>query len=318
MFLIRGKIKIGFIIFFFFFSSTIFGREIKIGYVDSQRILEQYKGTQDIQKQFAQEISNWQNEVEKRKKEISDLETELQTQSLLLSQEKRKEKEQTILQKKGELQKFVEEIWGKGGKAQQKNEELSKPVLEKINTIIRKIANDEGYTIILDASAGNLIYASKELDITDEVIETLEKETGYLKMAKIKIATFPFKEEIVEAENKNYGKGLFEMLISAFQQQERFEIMEKMQIYDFLKEKGFQKEAPPPEDKALSFGEDLGAEAVALGRVSLKSKTFTLEIKLFKTITKELITTEQTEVIGEDNLPSAINDLARRLAEKYR
>ena len=57
-----------------------------------------------------------------------------------------------------------------------KQEEFMEPVLEKINTVIKKIGDEEKFDFIFDTAAGNILYASEnQPDLTDQVLKELEK-----------------------------------------------------------------------------------------------------------------------------------------------
>ncbi|MFQ6092002.1 MAG: OmpH family outer membrane protein [bacterium] len=151
--------------------------DLKIGYIDSQRIFRSYKGTADAQAKLDREVAEWEKKAEAMKKEVEDLQKELDAQSLLLSEEKKREKEQTLQAKYAEYQQFVTSIWGPQGEAIRSNEELTKPIIEKIDAILKKIGEEENYTFIFDAVGGGLVYAKPTFDLTDQVIEELNKET---------------------------------------------------------------------------------------------------------------------------------------------
>jgi outer membrane protein len=101
---------------------------------------------------------------------------ELQTQSLMLSEEARTERQNKFMEKQQELDKFRRDTWGDGGKLQARNLELSRPILDKINSMIQKISQEDGYDFVFDASSANIVYALPEHDITDRVIDALKKE----------------------------------------------------------------------------------------------------------------------------------------------
>ncbi len=147
----------------------------KIVYIDSYRIRLDYKEFQDAQAQFNKEVDQWNAEVEKGKKEIDSLEADLNKQALILSDTKKKEKESEIEQKKDVWQKMANDIFGPDGRAEKRNAELTKPLLDKINAVLEKIAIAEGYALILDTVNGNIAYGKKDLEITDKVLEELEK-----------------------------------------------------------------------------------------------------------------------------------------------
>jgi outer membrane protein len=147
----------------------------KIVYIDSYRIRLEYKEFQDAQAQFNKEVELWNAEVEKSQKEIETLESDLTKQALILSDAKKKEKETEIQLKKDVWQKMANDIFGPDGRAERRNAELTKPLLDKINAVLEKIAIAEGYSLVLDTVNGNIAYGKKDLDITEKVLEELEK-----------------------------------------------------------------------------------------------------------------------------------------------
>jgi outer membrane protein len=147
----------------------------KIVYIDSYRIRLEYKEFQDAQAQFNKEVEQWNAEVEKGQKEIENLEADLTKQALILSDAKKKEKETEIQQKRDVWQKLANDIFGPDGRAEKRNSELTKPLLDKINAVLEKIAIAKGYNLILDTVNGNIAYGKKDLDITQDVLEELDK-----------------------------------------------------------------------------------------------------------------------------------------------
>ena len=59
----------------------------------------------------------------------------------------------------------------------QKNAELLEPILDKLKNVIEAISTDDNIDIVLDASTGGILYAVPSLDITDDVIERMNKLT---------------------------------------------------------------------------------------------------------------------------------------------
>lgn len=158
-----------------FLLPAIANAQGKIVYIDSYRIRLEYKEFKDAQDEFNKEVEAWNAEVEQGQLAIEEMEADLAKQSLILSEAKRKEKEAEIEAKKLEWQQAANEIFGPNGKAEQRNAALTKPLLEKINLVLEQLALDNGYDLILDAVNGNIAYGKKELDITDRVLEELDK-----------------------------------------------------------------------------------------------------------------------------------------------
>jgi len=53
---------------------------------------------------------------------------------------------------------------------------MTKPIVDKINKIIGKIAEEENYDYVFDARQGGLVFAKKKFDLTDRVIKILNKD----------------------------------------------------------------------------------------------------------------------------------------------
>ncbi len=157
-------------------AAVVMADDVKIGYIDSQRIFTEYQEYQDAQARFEKEIETWNTQGEQMKQEIDELITELESQSLILSAEKKREKEQYLAAKQDTLNQFLNATFGPDGKAERRMAELSKPVRDKILVIVERIAIENNYGIILDAGTVNIAYAKKSLDLTDEILAELEAE----------------------------------------------------------------------------------------------------------------------------------------------
>ncbi|MBD3391696.1 MAG: hypothetical protein GF418_06520 [Chitinivibrionales bacterium] len=150
--------------------------ELKIGYINSEKIFEEYEGTKQAQEKFNKEVAKWEQEATERQKEMRELREQLEKQSLLLSSERKQEIENQLQQKMVEYQKFLQEKFGQEGEALNKNEQLTKPIVEKINKILEQIAKTENYDFIFDARVGGLVYAKDGYDLTERVLAALNKE----------------------------------------------------------------------------------------------------------------------------------------------
>lgn len=154
--------------------------ELKIGFIDSDQIFDKYPKTREVQLSFEREVVDLSKTARDKKNEIDDLQRKLDQQSPMLSEAKRDEQNRILQQKVGEYDKFVQEQWGPGGKISRLNEEYLKPIIDRVHAIVAFIGTEEGYTLILDAADGNVIYGDKSLDLTDRVLSELrtEDETG--------------------------------------------------------------------------------------------------------------------------------------------
>jgi outer membrane protein len=150
--------------------------QLKIGYVDSQKILAQYPEAIDAQNKLEEIRNVYQAEYETKLREYQEMAQEIESQSLLLSEEKKKEKLKLLQDKATEIDKYkFEKLNPEGGEFYKKNQELFKPVIDKINTVIQKIGTVEEYDLILDASSGVLLHALPKYDLTPQVLDELSR-----------------------------------------------------------------------------------------------------------------------------------------------
>ena len=152
--------------------------EIKIGYIDSQRIFAEYRETQEAEQVYKKEVDQWKAEAAAKEQDIAKLQEELRAQSLMLSEEKKREKQLELDRKLEEYQQFVADTFGDDGVAARRNRELTQPIVDKINQILEQLSETEGYSLVFDIANANIVYAKKEFDLTDRVLEELNKVGG--------------------------------------------------------------------------------------------------------------------------------------------
>ena len=181
----------------------------KTGYVDSKKIFESYKGAGDIKLQVNRALDVWNREIEAKRAEIDSLERELESQTLVISSERRKFKQEDIKTKRKEVEALIHQVYDPSGKLDVKNKELSKPMVEKIGGIIKKVALDNNILLVLDSSSGMVVYADKDLDLTDQVLEELAKSEGIVAQYQSSLALFAVWDADAEAVRKKLGKLAF-------------------------------------------------------------------------------------------------------------
>ena len=151
--------------------------ELKIGYVDYQYIFSKYEGTKEAQAKYDKEVQKWDQEASKRQKEIKELKDQIDKQSLILSAERKKALEDSLRALQTNYDQFLQSKYNeKRGEVLTKNAELVKPIVDKMQLIIEKIAKEENYDFILDRRAGAVLYAKSAYDLTERVLGLLNKE----------------------------------------------------------------------------------------------------------------------------------------------
>jgi len=151
-------------------------QDLKIGYIDSIKIFAEYKETQEAERQYKREVDKWTADKNRMEQDIVKLREELQAQSLMLSDEKKQEKRLELDRQMQDYEKFMQETFGDDGLAAKRNKELTQPIVDKINGILETLAKDRGLLMVFDVANADIVYADKQLDLTQAVLDELNKQ----------------------------------------------------------------------------------------------------------------------------------------------
>ena len=148
----------------------------KIGYVDSQRIFSELPAFKDAEAKFNKEVDDWENQAAVMKDEIDSLQQEQEKNSLVWSATKKQEVKGRLTAKQDTLQQFLDITFGPSGKAERRMNELSQPLKDQVIAVIRRLAIEQDYDMVLDASVVSIAFAKESLDLTEDVINEISKE----------------------------------------------------------------------------------------------------------------------------------------------
>lgn len=149
--------------------------QLKIGYIDSDFIRKQLADFQDVDKRMDTYVKEWNDEIAKIDKTWKDKFDDYDKRKLLLSDQKRVELEAELQGLEKKMRELQQSKYGPSGEFQKKQEELLKPVLEKVNKAVKKVATENNLDFIFDRSGDILfIYAKEEYDVTNLVLEKLK------------------------------------------------------------------------------------------------------------------------------------------------
>ncbi len=154
-------------------TSTLLG-EIKIGFVQSDRIRAEYEEFRDAESQLQMEFRKVQMEYQMQLMELDSLKNAYETQRLMSSPEWRREKEQEIATKERNLQVFQAEKVGPEGLLYQKQAQMEFEILSKVKRAVDKVAAEKEYDYIIDGSV-SLLFGNPAFDVTDDILYELRK-----------------------------------------------------------------------------------------------------------------------------------------------
>jgi outer membrane protein len=142
--------------------------EIKIGFVDIQRALNECDAGKEAKGAMQGEYQKFQNEIAQRRKDLQALKETLQSQGLMLSEKGRTEKEREYQNRLKEFKRWGED---KQAELKRKESEITKATLKGLAALVKKLGEEENFTFILEKNEAIVLYGSKAMDLTDRVIQ---------------------------------------------------------------------------------------------------------------------------------------------------
>ena len=151
-------------------SYAVTAAELKVGYVQVDKILQEAPQTAESGKKLEKEFSPRSLDLERMSKQIKDLEAALDKDALTISDSDRRNKERDSQNLKIEFQRKQREL--REDINLRKNEELGS-LQDRVNKAVQSVAEAEGYDLVVYSGVA---FASKKIDVTDKVLKMLGKK----------------------------------------------------------------------------------------------------------------------------------------------
>jgi len=158
--------------------SIVIANATNLAYVNVERIMVEANDVQEAKRIFDSESQAWRTEIEAMQEELEAMVAQYENKKLILSDQGKKDAESKIKAKNDALDRKMQQYFGQEGTAAARNAELLEPILDRINEVIQSIAIDDNYDMVLDITAGNVLYAKDNMDITEIVISRLNSGEG--------------------------------------------------------------------------------------------------------------------------------------------
>jgi len=167
-----------FLSIFFLIAVLSFAQDIqKIGWVNSQTILEQYPPAIKAQSDLDALTSKWTKSVDSMTTDLQTAYTEAQKQFTNMTPDKQKEVQQQLVQKEQLMQQFRQQKFGQpNGELFIKQEEFLKPIKDDILKAIDAVRLTEGMHFVFDKNSDILLlFADAKYDLTNVVLDKLKR-----------------------------------------------------------------------------------------------------------------------------------------------
>ena len=149
--------------------TTLANAETKIGFVNSQKIINEAPQAARAKKRIEKDFEKRDQELQKMAKQVRDMQAQVEKESVTTSEADKRNKERDLANLNRDFQRQTREF--REDLNMRKNEELG-VVQERANKVIKEIAELEKFDLIVQ----DAVFASTKIDITDKVLKALTAE----------------------------------------------------------------------------------------------------------------------------------------------
>ncbi|MGN8225862.1 OmpH family outer membrane protein [Gracilimonas sp. BCB1] len=152
-------------------SQSLWAQEQKIGFYESDYILQQIPEYEGIQQQLDLLSTQWKEQVEELENEIQQLQEDYEAKEILYTDEIRNQKKQEIAQKKKQKEQFLAQKFGPEGEYFSRQRELLEPIQRQVFTAVRAVAQQQSFDFVFDRSGDiYMVYANNEYNLNDDIL----------------------------------------------------------------------------------------------------------------------------------------------------
>lgn len=149
----------------------------KYAYVDTDYILNSIPEYSAAKKELNSISVKWQKEIETKIAEVDKMYNDFQVEKILLTEDMRVKREEEIIKAEREVKDLQMKRFGADGDLFKKQQELIKPIQDKVYNAIMELAESKGIGMVFDKSGTTtVIYSQAKYNISDDVI----RQMGYV------------------------------------------------------------------------------------------------------------------------------------------
>ena len=153
-----------------FLASLSVYAELKVGFVQVDKILQEAPQTIESNKKLEKEFSSRTDKLKADVKALKERESSFSKDALTMKDSERATKEKSLSQLRVDVQRIEREL--REDINIRRNEELG-GLQEQINKAVTAVSKAEGFDLVL---YNGVAYASEKIDITDKILKSLGKK----------------------------------------------------------------------------------------------------------------------------------------------
>jgi outer membrane protein len=147
----------------------------KIGYVDLQRVIRDSQAGKSAKAAFEKEFQDKRRIIEQRTAELNRMKQDFISKAPVMDENARKQKAEELDKMEKDLNRTRDDF---RDELQKRDFELTQRILTELESVVQQIGDSGGYTLIVEKTEGGVIYASKDADLTDKIIQAYDAKKG--------------------------------------------------------------------------------------------------------------------------------------------
>ena len=153
-------------------------RGVRIGYIDTEYILQNVPEYQDATAQLETKVVQWKSEVDQRLAALDQKKAQLNNERVLLTKELYDERFEDISFEEKEILDYQQNRFGPNGDLMIQKQQLIQPIQDQIFAAVQEIASSKQYDFIFDKSADVvMLYSAERFDISELVLRSITRSS---------------------------------------------------------------------------------------------------------------------------------------------
>lgn len=160
----------------FILLTTLGSAQLKIGFVNSAKILQEYPEAQEAQRKIDVKGKAWQAQLEDMSKDLQAKYEAFQKKEATLSEQAKRDQQQELVTLEQQGVQFRTAKFGNDGELAALTDSLLSPIKKKVMKTIEQVAKKNGVQFMFDRNDQILVllYGEAKYDYTYKVIDLLK------------------------------------------------------------------------------------------------------------------------------------------------
>ncbi|MDO7172915.1 OmpH family outer membrane protein [Mariniflexile sp. AS56] len=151
-------------------------RGVRIGYIDTEFILENIPEYQEATSQLNTKANKWKSDIDAQLSAVEQKRKDLSNEKALLTKELIDEREEDIAFEEKEILDYQQKRFGPNGDLFIQKKQLMQPIQDQIFAAVQDMATTKQYDFIFDKSSDAvMLYSAKQYDLSDQIIRSITR-----------------------------------------------------------------------------------------------------------------------------------------------